>query len=101
MTTREEPLHSPHLLAFLQASREYFGLARNSAASTSSRGTSRASGKPFVSQAMPYRKAIQSFLLVVSVGSFAAAPAAADDGCASMEKSATKASVSDKAPGKS
>ena len=101
MTPKEEPLHYPHLLAFLQASREHFGLARNLVAGASPRRASRVSGKPLVSQALSYRKAIQSFLLAVSVGSFAAGPAAADDGCAAMEKSAAKASVSDKVPGKS
>ena len=101
MTPKEEPLNCPHLLAFLQASREHFGLAGNDVAAASPRRASRASGEPLVSQALSYRKAIQSFLLAVSVGSFAAGPAAADDGCAAMEKSAAKASVSDKVPGKS
>ena len=101
MTPKEEPLHCHHLLAFLQASREHFGLARKHVAEASPRRASRAAGEPLVSQALSYRKAIQSFLLAVSVGSFAAGPAAADDGCAAMENSAAKAPVCDKAPGKS
>ena len=48
-----------------------------------------------------YVAALKAQLEAVSVGSFAAGPAAADDGCAAMEKSAAKASVSDKVPGKS
>lgn len=101
MATKAEPLHPRHLLAFLTASREYLGLARNSAASAPPCRTSELAAKPLGPNAAPYRKAIQSLLLAVGVGSFAAGPALADEGCGPMGKPAPEATMSDKAASKS
>lgn len=101
MAPKEEPLHHSHLLAFLKASREYLGLARNIAASASPGRASGFGTKPVASSATPYRKALQSLVLAVGVGSFAAGPALADDGCAPMDESGPKATVTDRAASKS